>query len=331
MATPASLFRPNGPTRLDVGNVGNASDGTDDLAIASQPAPPSASTPVIDVIEPPALTDRPGVEGTGVEFDVPVPPSGQLNINSRQSIGPHEAIAGRQVTVRADLRSIHTSADGHVVHTLASRPRPDNPRHLAMRGAHPAGPPPAQPASRRRDGLPVLPEGGAVQIERAVTRHGRVSIAGHTHLVGIAWASRKITLRLDGHLMHAIADNALIGTWPCPLRTDQLAGIPGARTPATPLPPPPLPAGSLRAQRKVHDTGPIMVAGQGIKLGLRHRGKLVTVIIEDTHLRILDGDEEIAVRPRRNLKPITRLHVTGAGVNPTPRQESPDDKTSSLS
>jgi hypothetical protein len=56
------------------------------------------------------------------------------------------------------------------------------------------------------------------------------------------------------------------------------------------------------------------VAGQRIKLGPRHRGKLVTVVIEDTHLRILDGDEEIAVRPRRSPKPITRLHVTGKGV-----------------
>lgn len=73
-----------------------------------------------------------------------------------------------------------------------------------------------------------------------------------------------------------------------------------------------------------------MVAGQGIKLGPRHRGKLVTVVIEDTHLRILHNDEEIAVRPRRNLKPITRLHVTGAGV-PRSRQASPDDKPSNKS
>jgi hypothetical protein len=91
-----------------------------------------------------------------------------------------------------------------------------------------------------------------------------------------------------------------------------------------------LPAGSLRAQRKVHDSGRILVAGQRIKLG-RHRGKVVTVVIEDTHLRVLHGDEEIAVRPRRNLKPITRFHMTGAGVNPKSRQASPDDKSSTKS
>jgi hypothetical protein len=61
-----------------------------------------------------------------------------------------------------------------------------------------------------------------------------------------------------------------------------------------------------------------MVAKQNIKLGPRHAGKLVTVVIEDTHLRVLHGDEELAVHPRRNPGPITRLHVTGGGVTPKP-------------
>jgi hypothetical protein len=34
-----------------------------------------------------------------------------------------------------------------------------------------------------------------------------------------------------------------------------------------------------------------MVAGQNINLGPRHRGKIVAVIIEDTHLRVLHGEE----------------------------------------
>jgi hypothetical protein len=84
--------------------------------------------------------------------------------------------------------------------------------------------------------------------------------------------------------MHAVLDDALIGSWPCPIGTVQLARLQGARTPSSPLPPPPLPAGSLRAQRRVHASGRILVGGQRIKLGPRHRGKLVTVVIEDTHL-----------------------------------------------
>jgi len=71
-----------------------------------------------------------------------------------------------------------------------------------------------------------------------------------------------------------------------------------------------------------------MVAGRNIKLGPRHRGKLVTVVIEDTHLRVLHGEEETALRPRRNLKPITRLHVTGAGAAQADRQASLDDDVS---
>jgi hypothetical protein len=70
-----------------------------------------------------------------------------------------------------------------------------------------------------------------------------------------------------------------MGTWPCPITAERAARLPGARTAATPLPPPPLPAGSVRVQRRVHASGRFMVNGQFIKLGLRHAGKLVTVTV----------------------------------------------------
>jgi hypothetical protein len=127
--------------------------------------------------------------------------------------------------------------------------------------------------------------------------------------------------------MHAIADNALMGTWPCPIPADQLGHIRGARTAASPLPPPPLPAGAIRAQRKVHASGRFMVAGQFIKLGPRHAGKIVTVVIEDTHFRIFHGEDELAVRPRKNPGPITRLYVKGMNTE-AERQASSDDKPS---
>ncbi|WP_131768697.1 IS481 family transposase [Candidatus Protofrankia californiensis] len=318
MAVPASLFRPNGPTRLDT--------------VSSTPVPEpvelAPSSLVIGVIEPPA---GPISDGAAVEFEVRIPPAGNITIRSeRQFVSLHHSMAGRTVTVWADLRSIHLSCDGHVIRTVASRLLPEDLRYLAMRGARPAGPAPERPALRRANGTAVLEPGQAVEIDRAVNKDGLVAIGGTQHLVGFTWAGRRVTLRLDGHLLHAIADNTLIGTWPCPITTDTIGRLRGARTPATPLPPPPLPAGSLRAQRKVHASGRIMVAGQNIKLGLAHRGKIVTVVIEDTHLRILHGEEEIAVRPRRSTAPITRFHVTGAGANPAERQASPDDKTSSI-
>ena len=301
MATPASRFRPNGPTRADA-----------PLSTVDQEEATSAPLLRLDVIEAPPA-GSPG--GTAVEFEVRVPPSGNVTLLSgRQVISLSQGLAGRTLTVWADLRSIHLTLDGHLVRTLSSRLLPQDLQHLAVCGARPAGPPPATAALPRINGTTVLGAGQAVEVDRKVNKDGNIQIATHQLLIGFAHAGRTITRRLDGHLMHAIADNTLIGTWPSPIPADRLPRLPGARPAATPLPPPPLPAGSIRAQRRVHASGRIMVARQPIKLGQRHAGKLVTVVIEDTHLRILHGEEEIAVRPRRDPTPITRLHVTGKGV-----------------
>jgi hypothetical protein len=295
MATPASMFRPNGPTRLDTTRLHTQLDTQPEIVEDAGPrpdfaAPTAAPVPsmspsmsLVEVIEPPpALQDR--GEGAAVEFEVRVPPSGQLTLRSgAQHVGLHESMAGRTVTVWAGLRSVHVSNDGHVVRTTASRLRPEDLRHLVMRGARRAGRAPAPPPLRRRDGVPVITPGTAIELDRAVTKDGTVTLANTTHRVGFAWAGRRVTLRLDGHLMHAIADNVLIGTSPCPVPTGQLASLRGARPVSTPLPPPPLPAGSLRAQRRVHASGRIMVAKQNIKLGPRHAGKLVTVITAHPH------------------------------------------------
>ncbi|WP_258562971.1 hypothetical protein [Streptomyces phytophilus] len=58
---------------------------------------------------------------------------------------------------------------------------------------------------------------------------------------------------------------------------------------------------------------PFQLNGQFIKLGPRHAGKIVTVVIEDTHFRILHDEDELVVRPRKNPGPITRLYVKGMG------------------
>jgi transposase InsO family protein len=298
MATPASLFRPNGPTRLDVDI-----DETD------------SSPTLIDVITAPPTPSDDGA----VELEVRVPPSGEITLaNGRQKVSLRACI-GRLVTIWADYRTLHISLEGQLVRTVPSRLLPEHLQLLRMRGARPAGPAPAAPALRKANGRLVVAAGQAIEIDRIVNKDGAVTIAGHHHVVGFGWVGHTITLRLDGHLIHGIAEGALIGTWASPIRHDQLSRVRGARTPATALPPPPLPSGSLRAQRRVHESGRILVAGQRIKLGPRHRGKLVTVVIEDTHLRVLHGDEEIAVRPRRSAKPITRFYVTAKG---TPSKES---------
>jgi hypothetical protein len=71
----------------------------------------------------------------------------------------------------------------------------------------------------------------------------------------------------------------------------------------------------------VHASGRIMVARQFIKLGPRHAGKLVTVVIEDTLFRILHGEELLAIKPRKDLAPITRLYVRGKDTSPADDKE----------
>ncbi|MBO3752602.1 IS481 family transposase [Streptosporangiaceae bacterium NEAU-GS5] len=298
MAVPASAFRPHGPSR-------------DELAPAVTIAAQAAQEPVTVVEPPPAA-----ISEAAVEWEALVPPSGSLTlVPGRQGTKVHQGLAGRTLTIWADIRSIHLLLEGYLVRTLASRLLPQDLAYLTMRGARPAGPEPATAALPRAVGRGILAAGEPVEVERKVhNRDGHVRIAGHKVLIGAAHLGRTVVLRLDGHLMHAIADNALIGTWPCPVPAEGLPRLVGARSSSTPLPPPPLAPGSIRVQRRVHASGRFMVAGQFIKVGPRHAGKLVTVVVEDTYLRVLHGEEELAIRPRKSNAPITRIYVRGMGT-----------------
>jgi transposase InsO family protein len=303
MAVPASRFRPHGPAREIAAPTPTAQD--DQIAV-----------PWLDtgMIEPPPA---PAPRSAAVEFEARVPPSGILTVVSgRQAVTLRQGMAGRTLTIWAGLHSIHLILDGHVLRTVASRLLPQDLAFLAMRGARLAGPPPAPAAIQRRGGVPVLAAGQAVEVDRKVQRDGHVLMAGGKYQVGAGLAGTTVTMRLDGHLMHAIAEGALAGTWPCPVTAERAARLNGVRAAATPLPPPPLPAGSIAARRRVHASGRIMVNKQPIKLGPRHAGKLVTVIIEDTCYRILHGEEELAIKPRRDTTPITRLYVRGKSTQP---------------
>jgi len=111
-------------------------------------------------------------------------------------------------------------------------------RSLPVRPAGPqAGSPPAQAAIARRDGNPVLAAGQAVEVDRKVHRDGQVLMLGEKYRVGTGLTGTTITLRLDGHLMHAIADGTLAGTWPCPVTAERAARLNGARAASAPLPP----------------------------------------------------------------------------------------------
>lgn len=59
----------------------------------------------------------------------------------------------------------------------------------------------------------MLAAGQPVEVEHKVhSRDGVVALAGQKFRIGPGYLGTTVVLRLDGHLMHAIADNALIGT-----------------------------------------------------------------------------------------------------------------------
>jgi hypothetical protein len=210
------------------------------------------------------------------------------------------------VTLWADDRSIHVTLDGHHIKTVSSRLHDEHLRYLLLRGARPAEHAPAAPAlPRTATGRTRLPENTAIEIDRVVTRDGTITFSKQLFPVHVDLVGQRITLRLDGHLMHAIANNTLIKSWPYPITLDKRLKLTGARQATSPLPP--APSGkAARAERRVPLDGVVMVAKQRLRVGTSHAGKIVTIIAEDTHFRILDGDQELAIHPRKTNQPITR-------------------------
>ena len=298
MAVPASRFRPNGPAREISVPAPTAQD--------NQVALPWANAGI--VTPPPVPVPR----SAAVEFEARVSPGGTVIIVAgRQSLTVKQRLAGRTLTVWADLHSIHLLLDGHVLRTVASRLLPQDLAFLAMRGARQAGPEPApdrDPAPRRqaragrRAGRRDRPQGPPrrprLRRRREVPGRHRLRRDRRDHAAGQVPHARHRRRRPRRNLA-------------LPITAEGAARMDGARAAATPLPPPTLPAGSIAAHRRVHADGRIMVNKQPIKLGPRHAGKLVTVIIEDTCYRVLHGEEELAVKPRKDTSPITRLYVRG--------------------
>jgi hypothetical protein len=63
--------------------------------------------------------------------------------------------------------------------------------------------------------------------------------------------------------------------------------------------------------RVVSSQGGMMVAGVKIHLGHVHRGKVVTVVIEDSQFRILHEGTQLATHPRTVVKEVTRRSASG--------------------
>ena len=140
--------------------------------------------------------------------------------------------AGQRAHVWADELSVHVLIDGELVKTVPSSLTAENLAELRMRGASPAGPPPATPSLPK---MASLPGGTVIEADRTVDANGNADLGGRKIPAGRALAGQRVTFRLDGHLIHVVHDGHLARTLPCPIPAGARGKLRGARLAATAL------------------------------------------------------------------------------------------------
>jgi transposase InsO family protein len=275
-----------------------------DLSVV--PSPPTTAsaapaTPAVPVVEPPP--PLPGPEPVAaawnphmaLEVDRVVPPSGNMWLAGQQVwLGP--VLAGKRVTFWVDQTRLHVLLDGVRLKTLPSRLSVIDLSKLAAAGGRPAGPSP----------LPAAGQNVVIELERTVNGNGLISLVGRYYSIGFELSGRRVTLRLDGPLMHVTADGQLIKTLGCPVPLDGRHRLRGARVaPNTALARP----DAVRVQRRVCPRGSIRVATQKIQVGLAHAGKTVTIVVESDVLRIEIDPDLTQIVARTSTKEVNRYKV----------------------
>jgi transposase InsO family protein len=256
----------------------------------------------------PPLPGPGGSQGLAVELDRVVPPSGNLQVTGQQVwLGP--AMTGRSVRLWAGLAQVHVLLDGHRIKTLPSRLDARDLARLAAAGAQPAGPPPLPPAA-----------GDVTEVDRTVNASGNVSLGDHVVSAGLPLAGQRVTLRLEGPVVHVLAAGVIVRTVACPVPPETRPRLRGAR-PGT-AQPPRLPE-PLVVTRRVSVRGAIMVGGQKIQVGLAHARKTVQVTVgPDTYQ--VTAESGITVTAARTTSRDIRRHKASNYGPATDEALSPD-------
>ncbi|MFD9475144.1 IS481 family transposase [Streptomyces goshikiensis] len=292
MATPASAFRP--------------ADAKNQQHEVHLPEPEDTRTSAVAELLAPQLpsllpSPRLPVDEThirAVQFEAVISPIGRLCLPNNQQMKFPAALGGRTATIWADERSIHVFIDGVLARTRPSKLTPADLKALVQRGGSIAGPEPAAPALVD-EAKPAL----VVEVDRVIDRDGDIGLGGQKVKIAHHLAGQPATLRFESQLMHVIVDGRVIKTMPAPIPPEKRRQISGARSPRTMVIPPS--AQTLRTRRKVPPDGRVMLGGQRLRIGRTHAGKTVTIVLEDTCFRVLDGDVELSTHPRTSDKPIT--------------------------
>jgi hypothetical protein len=125
---------------------------------------------------------------------------------------------------------VHLLIHGVRLKTVPSRLTTAHLPRLLDEGARSAGPAPIVTG----DAKPGMP----VEVDRLVSANRLIGLAGHRYPVGIHFAGRRVTVRLDRGLLQLIADGTLLRSLPNPLTPTDQTRIRDAR----PAGPPPRPA-----------------------------------------------------------------------------------------
>lgn len=287
MAFPADRFLPRpADERLPLRLPPTLSTARSENAQAAAPMTVPSSTPfsaawrastAMPAAPPMLATNEADPVDLAVEFTRVVPSSGNLAVCGQQFwLGPDRA--GSTVTLWADTTVVHLLTNGVRLKTVPSRLTTAHLRQLLDDGGRPADPPP-------------IPTGGAepgtaIEVDRLVSANGLIGLAGRQHPVGIHFAGRRVTVRLDRGLLQLADQGTLLRSLPNPLTPAEQARIRDAR----PAGPPPAPAAEpLRVERRVSCRGALVVAKQRVHVGMAHAGRTLTVEAADSTWRIYDG------------------------------------------
>ncbi|MEU6410324.1 IS481 family transposase [Microbispora sp. NPDC046933] len=310
MATPASRF---------AGGSASAAATDADVPLrlpADLAAVPASSAPIghplkarqVDSEPMPAAGGLPATVAPGggapaaVEFDRLVPASGNMTACGRQ-IWLGRQRAGQQVTVWVSATTMHVFSGQELLKTHPVLLTEGDLAQLIGQGGRFGRPSPAT-------ALPPgpLPADAVVEIDRQVTGSGCVNVAGKLIGVGLPLAGKRATLRIDASLMQVIIDGTLVKTLPSPITGPQRRRLRGARLAGLA---PAAPPDAVQVERVVSHTGSVKVAGCKLQIGSIHRGKVVTIVLEETQFRILYQGQELSAHPRVVVKEVKRLRASG--------------------
>jgi hypothetical protein len=157
--------------------------------LALTPVPAAPPDPQQTAPEPQAAGPHspPGpYRGGPVEFARPVPPSGNMEMLSKQFwLGT--ARAGLMVTFWASTEVIHLTIAGARAKSVRSHLSAADLARLAASGGRPAGPPPIRAAE----------PGAALEVDRVVSKDGHVSLGGRYYPAAEILGRMMISIRIE--------------------------------------------------------------------------------------------------------------------------------------